>query len=151
MSSVNKVILVGHLGRDPEVRTTQDGTMVVSFSIATSEKYKDKQSNEYKQTTEWHNISVFGKAAEFCDKYLKKGSLVYVEGSIRSNKWTDKDGIQRTGVQIRATEVTALGSRSGNDQVESAPQVAKPMPARQSVSSDDSASHSFPDDSDIPF
>ena len=116
--SVNKVILVGNLGKDPESRSFQNGGKVVSFSIATSESWKDKSSGEKRDKTEWHNISVFNEnAANFAERYLKKGSKVYIEGQLETRKWQDKDGNDRytTEVVIRPFkgELTSLESAGG--------------------------------------
>src|ERR1700744_2749049 len=99
--SVNKVILVGNLGKDPEVRRMTSGEPVVSFSLATSESWRDKSSGERKEKTEWHNVVVFNKnLAEVAEKYLRKGSKVYVEGSLQTRKWTDKDGAEKYSTEI---------------------------------------------------
>jgi single-strand DNA-binding protein len=108
--SVNKVILVGHVGKQPEARAFQDGTGVTSFSLATSEKYKDKSGNLSEQT-EWHNISCFGKLSEIANKYVTKGSQVYIEGKIKTNKYTDKAGVEKYAVNIVASSLQLLGSK----------------------------------------
>ncbi len=113
MASVNKVILVGNLGKDPEVRYTASGEAMCNFTLATTESWKDKSSGEKKELTEWHRVSFFGKLAEICGQYLKKGSQVYVEGSLRTRKWTDKEGQERYTTEIRGAEMTMLGSRQG--------------------------------------
>lgn len=101
MSSLNKVTLIGNLGRDPEVRTMQDGSILVNLSVATSESWKDKSTGERKEKTEWHRIVVFNKGiAEVCQKYLEKGSKVYLEGQIETRKWTDKDGNEKYSTEI---------------------------------------------------
>ena len=92
MASVNKVIIVGNVGRDPETRYMPSGDAVTNISVATSDRYKDKQTNEMKETTEWHRVAFFGKLAEIAGQYLKKGSQVYVEGRLRTRKWTDASG-----------------------------------------------------------
>lgn len=113
MASVNKVILVGNLGRDPEVRYLPDGGAVTSISVATTDTWKDK-SGEKQERTEWHRISFFGKLAEIAGEYLKKGSQVYVEGSIRTRKWQDKEtGQDRYSTEVVADRMQMLGSRSG--------------------------------------
>ena len=112
MASVNKVILVGNLGKDPESRFLPDGGAVCNFSVATTDKWKDK-SGEQQEKTEWHRISTFSKLAEICGEYLKKGSQVYIEGSLRTRKWTDKDGQERYTTEIRGDEMKMLGSRQG--------------------------------------
>lgn len=100
MSSVNKAILIGNLGRDPEMRALQDGTLVANLSLATSESWKDKNSGERKEKTEWHRVTIFGKVAEVAEKYLRKGSKVYLEGQIQTRKWTDQSGNDRYTTEI---------------------------------------------------
>jgi single-strand DNA-binding protein len=117
--SVNKVILIGNLGRDPEIRRTQSGDPIATLNIATSETWKDKQSGERKEKTEWHRVVIFQKgAAEFAEKYLKKGAKVYAEGELATRKWTDKNNIERftTEIVIKAFSGTlqSLDSGSGN-------------------------------------
>lgn len=109
--SVNKVILVGRLGRDPEARYTANQQPICSFAVATSRRYKDKEGNNQEQT-EWHNISMFGKLAEIGNQYLKKGSQVYLEGRLQTNK-SEKDGQTRYFTQIVADQMTMLGSKDG--------------------------------------
>src|SRR4029077_15475734 len=109
--SVNKVILVGRLGRDPETRYTGGGQAVANFSVATDETYKDKAGDRQKRT-EWHKIVVWGKQAEIAQQYLKKGSLVYIEGRIQSREWRDKEGQKRPSFEIVASNFRMLGSRS---------------------------------------
>ena len=115
MASVNKVILVGNLGRDPDVRQLPDGGCMTTFSIATSEKTKDK-SGVFREITEWHNIVFYGRLAEVCGQYLKKGSSVYIEGSLRTNKWVNQQGVPQITMQIRGSEMTMLGGRSDMQQ-----------------------------------
>jgi single-strand DNA-binding protein len=115
MASVNKVILIGNLGKDPETRYLPSGEALTSFSIATSETWKDKTSGEKKEATEWHRISAFGKLAEICGEYLRKGSQVYIEGSLRTRKWQDKEGQDRYTTEVRADQMRMLGSRGGGD------------------------------------
>lgn len=117
MASVNKVILIGNLGRDPEVRYLPSGEAVANFSIATTEKWKDK-AGEMQEQTEWHRISFFGRQAEICGEYLRKGSSVYVEGRLQTRKWTDKDGNERTTTEVRGDRMQMLGSRGGGASVE---------------------------------
>jgi single-strand DNA-binding protein len=112
MASVNKVILVGNLGRDPEVRTFPSGDRVANVTIATSSKYKNR-AGEMVEETEWHRVSFFGRLAEVVEQYLRKGSQVYVEGRIKTNKYTDKDGIEKYATEIRADQMQMLGSRQG--------------------------------------
>jgi single-strand DNA-binding protein len=113
MASVNKVILVGNLGRDPEVRTFPNGDRVANVTIATTANWKDKQSNEMREATEWHRIVFNGRLAEIVEQYLRKGAQIYVEGSLRTRKWTDKDGIEKYTTEIRADQMQMLGSRQG--------------------------------------
>ena len=113
MASVNKVILIGNLGKDPEVRYTQSGDAVCNFSIATTEKWKDK-SGEKQEKTEWHNIVFFGRTAEVCGEYLKKGSPCYVEGRLQTRKWTDKDGNDRYTTEVVGSTLQLLGDRRGD-------------------------------------
>ena len=113
MASVNKVIIVGNLGRDPETRSFPNGDQVANVTIATTDRYKDKTSGEMKEITEWHRVSFFGRLAEIAGQYLRKGSQVYVEGSLRTRKWTDKDGIEKYSTEIRADSMQMLGSRQG--------------------------------------
>ena len=112
MASVNKAIIVGNLGRDPELRHTGSGTPVCEFPIATSERYKDK-SDEWQERTEWHRIVVWGKQGENCAKYLAKGRSVYVEGQIQTREWADKDGNKRYTTEIKAMTVQFLSGRDG--------------------------------------
>ena len=112
---VNKVILVGNLGADPETRYTQGGGAITSIRIATSESWNDKQTGEKQERTEWHRIKFFGKLAEIAGEYLRKGSQVYVEGSLRTDKYTDKDGIERFSTDIIANEMQMLGGRPGGE------------------------------------
>lgn len=111
MASVNKCIFIGNLGRDPEMKYTASGEAICNFSIACTESWKDKQTGEKKEMTEWVRISFFGKLAEICGQYLKKGSQVYVEGSMRTRKWTDKDGQERYTTEIRGDVMRILGSK----------------------------------------
>ena len=108
-NSVNKVILVGRLGKDPEMKHTSGGTPVTHFSLATDEIWKDAQG-EKQQRTEWHNIVAWGKLAEICGDYLKKGRLVYIEGRLQTRSWEEKDGTKRSTTEIRADEMVMLGS-----------------------------------------
>jgi single-strand DNA-binding protein len=110
---VNKVILIGHLGADPETKSMPSGTSVANLRIATTESFKDKQSNEWQERTEWHNVATFGRLAEICGEYLRKGSQVYIEGRLRTRKWQDKQGNDRYSTEIIANEMQMLGSRAG--------------------------------------
>lgn len=113
MSSLNKVILIGNLGRDPEVRYMPNGEAVCNFSIATSETWNDRNSGQRQERTEWHNITMYRRLAEIAGQYLKKGSSVYIEGRIQSRKYTGKDGIERTAYDIIGSEMKMLGGRTG--------------------------------------
>ena len=113
MASVNKVIIVGNLGRDPETRYLPSGEAVTNISVATTDSWKDKTSGEKKELTEWHRVAFFGRLAEIAGEYLKKGSQVYVEGSLRTRKWQDKEGKDRYTTEIRADTMQMLGSRAG--------------------------------------
>ncbi|MBV5298057.1 MAG: single-stranded DNA-binding protein [Rhodoferax sp.] len=113
MASVNKVILVGNLGKDPEVRTFPNGDRVANVTIATTDKWKDKQTNETREATEWHRVVFYLRLAEIVEQYLRKGSQIYVEGSLRTRKYTDKDGFERYTTEIRADQMQMLGSRQG--------------------------------------
>ena len=113
MASVNKVIIVGNLGRDPEVRYTPNGDSITNVTIATTDTWKDKATGEKKEATEWHRVVFFGKLAEIAGQYLKKGRQVYVEGALRTRKWTDKEGQERYTTEIVANEMKMLGSREG--------------------------------------
>jgi single-strand DNA-binding protein len=113
MASVNKVIIVGNLGKDPEVRYTPNGDSVTNVTIATTDTWKDKGTGEKKEATEWHRVVFFGKLAEIAGQYLKKGRQVYVEGALRTRKWTDKEGHERYTTEIVANEMKMLGSREG--------------------------------------
>jgi len=113
MASVNKVIIVGNLGRDPETRYMPNGEAVTNIAVATTESWKDKNSGEKKELTEWHRITFYRKLAEIAGQYLKKGSQVYVEGRLQTRKWTDKDGIERYTTEIIADTMQMLGGRQG--------------------------------------
>ena len=113
MASVNKVIIVGNLGRDPEVRYMPSGDAIANIAVATSYKSKDRNTGEQKELTEWHRISFFGRLAEIVAQYLKKGSSVYVEGRLQTRKYTDKDGIERYATDVIAENMQMLGGRQG--------------------------------------
>lgn len=115
MASVNKVILVGNLGADPEVRYMPSGDAVANIRLATTDRYKDKQSGEFKELTEWHRVSFFGRLAEIVNEYLKKGSAVYIEGRIRTRKYQAQDGTERYSTEIVADQMQMLGGRSGGE------------------------------------
>lgn len=113
MASVNKVILVGNLGRDPETRFNPEGGAICNISVATTDTWKDKTSGEKQERTEWHRVVFFNRLAEIAGEYLKKGSQVYVEGSLRTRKWTDKEGVEKYSTEIVADRMQMLGSRAG--------------------------------------
>ena len=138
MASINKVIIVGNLGRDPEVRYTTDNSAIANVSIATTDRYKDKTTGEQKEITEWHRVVFFNRLGEIAAEYLKKGSQVYIEGKLRTRKWTDKDGAEKYSTEIIADQLQMLGSRGGSgggsggvayDDSYGAPEAA-PAPAR---------------------
>ena len=116
MASVNKVIIVGNLGRDPEMRAFPSGDQVANVTIATTDKWKDKQTGEMREATEWHRVVFNGRLAEIAGQYLRKGSQVYVEGSLRTRKWTDQSGVEKYSTEIRADQMQMLGSRQGMGQ-----------------------------------
>src|SRR5437763_14311058 len=113
MASVNKVILVGNLGRDPETRYATSGSAICNITIATSRQWKDKATGEKKEETEWHRVVFYDKLAEIAGEYLKKGRSVYVEGRLKTRKWQDKDGVEKYTTEIIATDMQMLGSREG--------------------------------------
>jgi len=113
MASVNKVILIGNLGADPETRYSTDGAAITNIRMATTDRWKDKTSGEMREQTEWHRVVFFGRLAEIAGEYLKKGSPVYVEGRLRTRKWTDKEGNDRYTTEITADQMQLLGSRGG--------------------------------------
>ena len=125
MASVNKVIIVGNLGADPETRYTPGGDAITNIRVATTDKWKDKASGEMKEATEWHRIAFFGRLAEIAGEYLKKGSQVYVEGSLRTRKWQDKEGQDRYSTEIRGDVMQMLGRREGGG----APREMEPKPS----------------------
>lgn len=152
--SVNKAILVGRLGRDPETRYTSGGQAVCNFSMATDETFKDRNGERQKRT-EWHRIAMWGKLAEIGQQYLKKGSLVYIEGRIQSREWTDKEGNKRTSHDIVANVMRMLGSRADAAAAGSgrsaAPQAAEHGDAHEPAPDDFGPSESPVSDEDIPF
>ncbi|RZO22354.1 MAG: single-stranded DNA-binding protein [Candidatus Thioglobus sp.] len=142
MAGVNKAIVVGNLGNDPEIRYAANGSAIASISVATSERWKDKNSGEQQERTEWHRIKLFGRQAELAGEYLKKGSQVYIEGRIQTSKYQDKDGNDRWSTEIVAREMTFLGGRGGGGDSQSAPSASPPQ-------RDSGPSGDF--DDDIPF
>jgi single-strand DNA-binding protein len=115
MAGVNKAIIIGRLGRDPETKYTSDGTAITNFSVATSEEWKDKHSGEKKEKTEWHRIVAYRKLAEICSEYLAKGRQVYIEGRIQTREWEDNNGNKRTVTEIVASDVRFLGGAGAGD------------------------------------
>ncbi len=115
MASVNKVIIVGNLGRDPETRYAPSGDAFCTITVATTDTWKDRQTGEKKEATEWHRVVFNGKLAEIAGQYLKKGRPVYIEGSLRTRKWTNKDGVEQYTTEIRADQMQMLGSRDGSE------------------------------------
>lgn len=140
MASINKVILVGNLGRDPEVRYTTDNNAIANVSIATTDRYKDKTTGEQKEITEWHRVVFFNRLGEIAAEYLKKGSQVYIEGKLRTRKWTDKDGAEKYTTEIIADQLQMLGGRTS----EAKSATPAPTAPRQSKPADDL-------EDDIPF
>ncbi len=168
MASVNKVIIVGNLGKDPEVRYMPSGSALCNVSVATTRQWKDKVSGEKQQETEWHRVTFFDRMAEIAGEYLKKGSAVYVEGRLKTRKYTDKDGVEKYSTDIVATEMQLLGGRDtgggagmggggddmGDSQPRSAPAARAAMPARSAPAPRPPAKTAtgFDDmDDDIPF
>lgn len=135
--SVNKVTILGRVGKDPEARYTADGNAIASASVATSEKWKDKSSGEMKEATEWHRIVAYGRTAEVIEQYVKKGDQLYVEGSLRAREWEDKEGNKRQTTEIKADKVVLLSKRTEEEK-------PKPKPKPKPSSLDDA-------DDDIPF
>jgi len=113
MASVNKVILIGNLGKDPEVRYAQSGSAICNLTLATSRNWKDKTSGERIEETEWHRVALFDRMAEVAGEYLKKGKSVYIEGRLKTRKWTDKEGVERYTTEVLADRMEMLGSREG--------------------------------------
>ncbi|MFH1241949.1 MAG: single-stranded DNA-binding protein [Pseudomonadota bacterium] len=136
MAGVNKVILIGRLGRDPEVRYTPNGAAVANFSIATSEEWKDKNTGEKQERTEWHRIVAFGRLGEICGEYLHKGSQVYIEGRLQTRAWEDKEGNKRSTTEIVALGMQMLGSAGKEGRAES-PAEAFPIEEPIDVPEDD--------------
>jgi len=130
MASVNKVILVGNLGRDPEIRYTTNGTAVANFPIATTDRWTDQASGDRKERTEWHRIVVWGKQAEIAGEYLRKGKQVYIEGSLQTREWTDREGNKRYTTEVKAQIFQMLGSRqdapASDERATASPATAEP-------------------------
>ncbi|NIS90694.1 MAG: single-stranded DNA-binding protein [Woeseiaceae bacterium] len=143
---INKVILVGNLGADPETRYMPSGSAVTNLSVATSETWKDKQTGEQKERTEWHKVAMFNRLAEIAAEYLRKGSQVYIEGKLRTRKWQDRDGNDRWTTEVIADEMQMLGGRGGGGG-------AAPMSSGQDSGPPSAPPDTGPDDfdDDIPF
>jgi single-strand DNA-binding protein len=152
MASVNKVIVVGNLGADPETRFLPSGEAVTNIRVATTDKWKDKASGEMKEATEWHRISFFGRLAEIAGEYLKKGSQVYVEGSLRTRKWQDKDGQDRYSTESRADTMQMLGRREGGGEPRGEPAERSAPKAAEAKAPAKKPAGKFDDmEDDIPF
>ena len=141
--SINKVTLIGRLGRDPELKYTASGTAYCRFSVATDDSWTDRSSGERQERTEWHNVVAWERLAEICGQYLAKGRQVYIEGSISSRQWEDKDGNKRTSFDIRARDMVLLGSPGGDSGRSESEKPAAERPAK--------AEGSSITDDDIPF
>lgn len=149
MSTLNKAMIIGRLGQDPEVRYTQSNTAVANLSVATNERFKDKQG-EWKERTEWHRVVAWGRLAEICQEYLKKGSQVYIEGPIQTRQWEDKEGQTRYTTEIKALTITMLDSRRDSEGMGQAPAAGKEN--SQPVSSNVDLNEDLDDiDDDLPF
>ena len=158
MASVNKVILIGNLGRDPEVRYAPSGAAICNVTIATSRQWKDKTSGERQEETEWHRIALFDRLAEVAGEYLKKGRPVYIEGRLKTRKYTDKDGVEKYTTEIVASDMQLLGGREGGgggDDMGSPAPAPRSAPAPRAPAASKPAAKSstgFDDmDDDIPF
>ena len=150
MASVNKVILVGNLGKDPDVRYLPNGDAVANITVATSETWKDKASGEKRESTEWHRVVFYRRLAEIVSQYLKKGSSVYLEGRLRTRKWTDKEGQDRYTTEIEATDMKMLGSRQGSGGETSFDSGRQDAPPARSAPAKKAPDFNDMDD-DIPF
>ena len=154
MASVNKVIIVGNLGADPETKYMPSGDAVTNIRVATTDKWKDKASGEMKEATEWHRVAFFGRLAEIAGEFLKKGSQVYVEGSLRTRKWQDKEGQDRYTTEIVADSMQMLGSRAGSGEPRGEPRSspqAEPKAAEAKPAAKKPAGKFDDMEDDIPF
>lgn len=144
---INKVILVGHLGNDPEVRYTASGSAIATISLATSESWKDKNTGDQQEKTEWHRVVMFNRLGEIAGEYLKKGSLVYLEGKLQTRKWQDQSGVDKYTTEVVASEMQMLGSRGGE------PGFTQPKSNAVSGSSQprDTGPTKIIEDDDLPF
>jgi single-strand DNA-binding protein len=131
MASINRVTIIGHIGRDPESRAFPDGTAVCNMSVATSETWKDKVTGEKKEATEWHRVSATGKLAEICTQYLRQGSLVYIDGSLRTRKYQKDGGVDHYATEIRADQMRMLDKRQDGQQSAQSPQPRQAPASRQ--------------------
>ena len=147
---INKVILIGNLGGDPELRYTGSGTAVCNFTVATNESYKDKEGNMVDKT-EWHRVVAWGRLAEICGEYLKKGRQVFIEGSLQTNQWEDKEGNTRYTTEVKAREMQMLGSREGNSNGGGYNQSQPEQRPAQAVAQSSGDGASFGPDDDLPF
>ncbi|HEX5636003.1 MAG TPA: single-stranded DNA-binding protein [Gammaproteobacteria bacterium] len=148
---INKVILVGHLGKDPETKYMPSGGAVTNVTIATSESWKDKTSGEKQEKTEWHRVVFFNKLAEIAGEYLKKGSQVYVEGSLRTRKWQNKEGVDQYTTEIVANEMQMLGGKPGGGGGDYSQSSSSRSSGQQSAPQAQPAGMDAPFDDDIPF
>ncbi len=153
---MNKVMIIGRLGADPEIRYTQAGAAVTNLNVATSERWKDKQSGEPQERTEWHRVVIFGKSAEIAKQYLKKGSQVYIEGRLQTRKWQDKSGQDRYTTEVVSNGMEMLGSGNGNSSGNSrkeqqAPPGNKPAQPTHQAPPDQYVPNTGEYDDDIPF
>ena len=151
MRGVNKVILVGTLGKDPETKTFANGGSLTQFSIATSETWTDKNTGERKEQTEWHNIVLQNKLGEIAQQYLRKGSKVYIEGSLNTRKWTDQNGQERYTTQIKGQQMQMLDSANGNNQQQSQPQQPPQQQPKPTYAKNPQAQPPADLDDDLPF
>ena len=151
MRGVNKVILVGVLGKDPETKTFANGGSLTQFSIATSETWTDKNTGERKEQTEWHNIVLQNKLGEIAQQYLRKGSKVYIEGSLNTRKWTDQNGQERYTTQIKGQQMQMLDSANGNNQQQAQPQQAQPQQPKPTYAKNPQQTQVVDLDDDLPF
>jgi len=156
MSSLNEVRLIGRVGKDPEVRFAQSGTAFANFSLATSEKWTDKQTGEKKELTEWSRCSAFGKLAEIIGEYVKKGSLIYVGGRLRTEEWEDKDGIKRSTTKIIVDQMRLLSARTDDQGERQQSSQGRPQQSSRPAQSSSSRQREAPppddfEDAEIPF
>jgi single-strand DNA-binding protein len=152
MASVNKVILVGNLGADPEVRYLPSGDAVANIRLATTDRYKDKASGEMKESTEWHRVSFFGRLAEIVNEYLKKGSSVYIEGRIKTTKYQAQDGTDRYSTGIVAEQMQMLGGKGNGEGAQGGERRERPAPSGRSAPASPPAGGGFDsEEDDIPF